>query len=125
VVALLWQLYNCEGYCVELIMSCVTATPPTHHPHPHRLVGQDCVAGVSRIVIDRVQQPQTPVQSVVQRFVCLTSYVIILYYRPVAFSDLTLLVGQQEGHLACKQLSGDVLAWLSVWGEVQTCVWPS
>ena len=60
-------------------MSCVTATPPTHHPHPHRLVGQDCVAGVSRIVIDRVQQPQTPVQSVVQRFVCLTSYVIILY----------------------------------------------
>jgi len=67
-------------------MSCVTATPPTHHPHPHRLVGQDCVAGVCRIVIDRVQQPQTPVQSVVQRFVCLTSYIIILYYRPVAFS---------------------------------------
>jgi len=26
-----------------------------------------------------------------------------------------LLVGQQEGHLACKNLSGGVLAWLSVW----------
>jgi len=28
-----------------------------------------------------------------------------------AFSALTLLVGQQEGHLACKKLSGGVLAW--------------
>ena len=42
-----------------------------------------------------------------------------------AFSALTLLVGQQEGHLACKKLSGGVLAWLSVWSEVQTCIWPS
>ena len=34
---------------------------------------------------------------------------------------LTLLdrVGWQEGHLASKNLSGEVLAWLSVWSEVQ------
>jgi len=38
---------------------------------------------------------------------------------------LTLLVGRQEGHPACKKLSGGVLAWLSVWSEVQTCVRPS
>jgi len=31
-----------------------------------------------------------------------------------AFSALTLLVGRQEGHPACKKLSGEVLAWLSV-----------
>jgi len=31
-----------------------------------------------------------------------------------AFSALTLLVGQQEGHPACKKLSGGVLVWLSV-----------
>jgi len=37
-----------------------------------------------------------------------------------AFSALTLLVGRQEGHPACKKLSGGVLAWLSVWNEVQT-----
>jgi len=43
----------------------------------------------------------------------------------LAFSALTLLVGQQEGHPACKQLSGGLLAWLSVWSEVQTCIWPS
>ena len=24
-----------------------------------------------------------------------------------------------------KKLSGGVLAWLSVWSEVQTCIWPS
>jgi len=41
------------------------------------------------------------------------------------FSALTLLVGRQEGHPACKKLSGGVLAWLSVWSEVQTCMWPS
>ena len=42
-----------------------------------------------------------------------------------AFSALTLLVGRQEGHPACKKLSGGVLAWLSDWSEVQTCIWPS
>ena len=41
-----------------------------------------------------------------------------------AFSALTLLVGRQEEHPACKKLSGGVLAWLS-WSEVQTCIWPS
>ena len=30
-----------------------------------------------------------------------------------AFSALTLLVGRQEGHPACKKLSSEVLAWLS------------
>jgi len=32
-----------------------------------------------------------------------------------AFNALTLPVGRQEGHPACKKLSGGVLAWLSVW----------
>jgi len=43
----------------------------------------------------------------------------------IAFSALTLLVGRQEGHPACKKLSGGVLVWLSVWSKVQTCIWPS
>jgi len=30
-----------------------------------------------------------------------------------------LLAGRQEGHPACKKLSGGVLAWLSVWSKVQ------
>jgi len=41
-----------------------------------------------------------------------------------AFSALTLLVGRQEGHPACKKLSCGVLAWLFVWSDVQICIWP-
>ena len=41
---------------------------------------------------------------------------------PSAFSALTLLVGRQEGHPACKKLSGELLVWLSYWSEVQTCI---
>ena len=46
-------------------------------------------------------------------------------YAFCAFSALTLLVGRQEGHPACKKQSGGVLAWLSVWSKVQACIWPS
>jgi len=42
-----------------------------------------------------------------------------------AFSALTLLVGQQERHPACKKLSGGMLAWSYVWVKVQICIWPS
>ena len=52
-------------------------------------------------------------------------YYAFTYLLILAFSALTLLVGWQEGHQACKKLSGGVLAWLSVWSEVQTCIWPS
>ena len=51
------------------------------------------------------------------------------YYQPhwrdrFAFSALTMLVGLQEGHRARKNLSDEVLAWLSVWGEVHViCIW--
>jgi len=34
--------------------------------------------------------------------------------KKIAFSALTLLAGRQEGHPACKKLSGGVLVWLSV-----------
>ena len=50
---------------------------------------------------------------------------VVVLLVVIAFSALTLLVGRQEGHPACKKLSGGVLAWLSVWSEVQTCIWPS
>ena len=61
--------------------------------------------------------PGSPGKRAVKR-VC----VLLLLY---AFSALTLLVGWQEGHPACKKLNSGVLAWLSVWSEVQTCIWPS
>jgi len=49
-----------------------------------------------------------------------------MFFSVDAFRALMLLVEQQEGHLACKKLSGEVLVWFSVWSEVQMiCVWPS
>ena len=55
---------------------------------------------------------------------CNTQLICFMYQIMIAaFSALTLLVGWQEGHPACKKLSGEVLAWLSVWNEVQTCLY--
>jgi len=39
-------------------------------------------------------------------------FISAVYYLSCAFSALMLLVGWQEGHPACKKLSGGVLAWL-------------
>ena len=52
-----------------------------------------------------------------------TFRLIFTLFWVLAFSALTLLVGRQEGHPACKKLSGEVLAWLSVWSKVQTCIY--
>jgi len=49
---------------------------------------------------------------------------LCLVVSEYAFSSLTLLVGRQEGHPACEKHNGGVLAWLSVWSKVQTCIWP-
>ena len=50
----------------------------------------------------------------------------ILCYSIFALGALTLLVERQEEHPACKKLSGELLAWLSVWSKVQMiCIWSS
>ena len=46
-----------------------------------------------------------------------------VYYSYTAYSALTLLAGR--GIRPVENLSGGVLAWLSVWSEVQTCILPS
>ena len=58
--------------------------------------------------------PGSPGHRAIKRGVCSQSSVLF-----------ALLVGWQEGHPACKKLSGEVLAWLSVWSEVHTCIWPN
>ena len=51
--------------------------------------------------------------------------ITIVIIFTVSLSAFTLLVGQQEGHPACKKLSGMVLVWLSVWSDVQISICPS
>ena len=63
-----------------------------------------------------------PTVFVLMAFPDFLSFIFLIHN---AFSALTLLVGRQEGHPAWKKLSGEVLVWLSVWSEVQTCIWPS
>jgi len=53
---------------------------------------------------------------------------MLLYWSAhlvILFVFLSHSFGRQEGHPACKKLSGEVLALLSVWSRVQTCIWPS
>ena len=51
-----------------------------------------------------------------------STFFFFIYWLVLAFSALTLLVGWQEEHPARKKTSDEVLAWLSVWSEVQmTC----
>jgi len=71
------------------------------------------------------EQVNLPTQKVNSPTTKLNSNCGILINEFCAFSALMLLVGRQEGHLACKKLSGGVLAWLSVWSKVQTCTWTS
>jgi len=56
--------------------------------------------------------------STLSRFALMAVSFVLLIDR-CAFSALTLLVGRQEGHPACKKQNGGVLAWLSVWSEVR------
>ena len=48
--------------------------------------------------------------------------IVVLYYLLLflqCFDAVGRVAGWDSG------LSGGVLAWLSVWSEVQTCIWPS
>jgi len=44
-------------------------------------------------------------------------FLFILICQLHALSALTLLTGRQEGHPACKKLSGGMLAWLFCQGQ--------
>jgi len=64
-----------------------------------------------------LQQPTTTATTTTSLSFHLTSFWVFYGVTPdctVAFSALTLLVGFQEEHLACKKMSDEVLARLSV-----------
>ena len=118
-----------------------------HHPHPHQQHQQPggvlgpyptpqqymlnkrakYAANVAHLAAD--VRPRLHIQHRCDVCLSVQSSKLHAVYPTVgtvsAFSALTLLVGRQEGHPACKKQSGGVLAWLSVWSEVQTCIWLS
>ena len=50
-------------------------------------------------------------------------FLLLLWHVPSVLWRCWL--GGRKGIRPVKNLSGGVLAWLSVWSEVQTCIWPS
>jgi len=46
----------------------------------------------------------------------------LLTFAELSYKLNLHVFGWQEGHPACKKLSGGVLVWLSVWSKVQTCI---
>jgi len=54
------------------------------------------------------------------------TYVVRFYIHVYSHKlQLCLQCFDAVGHPVCKKTEGGVLAWLSVWSEVQTCIWPS
>ena len=47
------------------------------------------------------------------------TFLFITFIKLLLFAFLSALVGRQEERPACKNLSDEVLAWLSVWNEYQ------
>ena len=81
---------------------------------------QLCIAVQHYVVAQFLEQLDRSLDWVLFHWVYFTVliFIFVSVYFVFAFSALTLLVGRQEGHPACKKLSGGVLAWLSVWSEV-------
>ena len=102
---------SCCRFLVERgSFSFAVAAPPSFTSVPRsrsvaigRRVSLECQASGSPAPVISWKKEQNPVTG-------------ILPY--CSFSALTLL---QEGHPACRKLSGVVLAWLSAWSEVHTC----
>ena len=116
---------------------CVCGGGRAWHLHWRRTAHWDSV-GRRHSDWDNVTAPRLASESGGRDIACVTLHCAILpsspYYNysacfvtgiTLSISALTLLVRWQEGHLACKKLSGRMLAWLSVWSDVQTCIWPS
>jgi len=66
---------------------------------------------VGRAVVNKLYSVTFNRSEIQKEECCEGVYRVTLNIQCAAFSALTLLVGRQEGHSACKKLSGGVLAW--------------
>jgi len=112
------------GSCDKLIrIWCLQTAVPVAvlHGHSNMITSVRVSIASSCLVCFLPAYPGCPGQTAVKWLLLLLLLLLLLSGLVVcAFSAVTLLVG----HPACKKQSGGVLAWLSVWSEVQTCIWP-
>jgi len=52
-------------------------------------------------------------------------FVNMLFIKGGSLQSFDAVGWADKGHPACRKLNGGVLAWLSAWSKVQTCIWPS
>jgi len=55
----------------------------------------------------------------------LSTYFSVMYGGVICLQCCDAVGWTVERASSVKKMSGEVLAWLSVWGEVQICIWPS
>ena len=71
----------------------------------------------------------TCVELVIRSAVILVCFIYAVVYFACVIAQFSVLwrcwLGGRKGIRPVKKLSGGVLAWLSVWSEVQTCIRPS
>ena len=103
----IWSLVSSQFLGTMLATRCAVLAHRWTHTHTHTIQCLLCY-------ISFALPPNDP-----QRAIILNNII------SDAFSALTLLDGWQKEHPACKKLSGGVLKWISVRGEVQICIWTS
>jgi len=84
-------------------------------PSPHHSVFTGRIP--SCCSTNSVKAVEAPISYSTQQFL----FSLLFHHRIIAFSALTLLVGRQEGHPACKKTEWWDIG-VVVWDEVQTCI---
>ena len=130
-----WKLFACRTHCHASCVYIAEDITFDHAPSPqHPAIYTDClveciVSGHPEPIVSWRYKGQRVLSRKywhkAQPTVTSTKDIMKILSLYISHEGSMLLVGRQEGHSACKKQSGGVLAWLSVWGEVQTCIWPS
>jgi len=87
-------------------------------------------SGMNRFCLGKLSNVHRTEASERARSVCCVSvslYVSCRFCRLLSVPSVLrhCCLGCRKGIRFVKKLSGGVLVWLSVWSEVQTCIWPS
>ena len=120
-----WHQLGRMQVCTSLQSDNHASTPPLSLYRPDALPAAQPTASKHCIVDYNHLLSLVTNDTVLDFNVSRKKYALYWITSSFAFSALTLLVGRQEGHPACKKQSGGVLAWLSVWSKMQTCIWPN
>ena len=99
--------YLCQSSCS--LYTLVTYYGSDHAPGP----------------LSECQQPTTSTHQFAQSLDHIESVVYLSFLCLCCSVLWHCWLGGRKGISPVKKLSGEVLAWLSVWSEVQICIWPS